>query len=325
MPSIWRQTVRRGVIFIGKMVQKTCSDQVQMRFRYCNYKIHEIAAVVPPCILSTSSSAQLSIMNARKSFFETLSQDELARVVRYIESNTLLSLLLAKDCLFASVVHLVISNLKFDGPPGIHFHFDSSTICIGIQTYRFSLVKSLFRACEGLLFVNVSGYFFIPKVRKDHKQRKIEQTALFTQILAPYLAPYSTVALTLDDHDIQVIDAIDKKFLRSVSNIVIESYTSKFPSSPLNMGLFREVGRNIKVFYHHGSFLSYFENIWEILGATLEKVTIESEPHENSEWVHCIRQLRIHCRKLVAIRLREDKYNRTSISEEDEPARMGRS
>ena len=51
-------------------------------------------------------------MNESASLLLTLSRDELARVARYIDSPTVLALLEAEECLFAPVMHLLITKLS---------------------------------------------------------------------------------------------------------------------------------------------------------------------------------------------------------------------
>lgn len=76
-------------------------------------------------------TALLSAVNASTSFLETLAQDELTRIVRYIDPSTLFPLIATEGCPFGSVFHLIISELRLCIGSEIEFGFRSSTLCVG--------------------------------------------------------------------------------------------------------------------------------------------------------------------------------------------------
>lgn len=192
------------------------------------YIIHEILALLPSSSSAKSSSVQLSTMDAPESFFETLSLDELACVVRYIESETLLRLLVVEGCPFSPVIHLLVSKLTFQGPGGIRFNFNSCTIDIGVEADDLAAVKSLLDACVGLQFAKFKGYFFF---FKRHNGTGSERIRRFTQLFASYLTARNSIDLLLNN-EIGFPSAIDKDFLNGDAKICITAKNKNDPASP---------------------------------------------------------------------------------------------
>lgn len=243
-------------------------------------------------------------MAARVSIFGTLSHDELAGVVRYIGSKTLLPLLLAKECPFAPVVHLLISNLDFGRFVEAHLRFQSATLIVDNRREHIALVKSLLETCKELRFSKVK--MLLGQPRKGIETVR-EQIGIFTHLFASYLSPRCSVTLTIPGQSFDVIGVIDEDLRKHISKVCFTVKSRFDSSSPTGTVTLRNLGLNLKSLSYSGWCISYFDDIWEFLGSTLERVEITSFSSDNTEWVRCIHKLNIHCRKLSAISLRNRK------------------
>jgi len=227
------------------------------------------------------------LMNVHEPFFSTLSDDELARIVSFIKSDTLLALLMSKQCTFAPVIRLLVSKLAFRRFVPNTFCFESSTLRVGSSTGSISSIKSVLEKCEGLRFTNVSIEI---NMNKSGTLNLGKLTKLFTS----YMDAKSTSSLTIRGQNLDVVRFIDKNFTKTIKELSISAPPGERISS---------VGLNLRVLRYGGHNLSYIKDIWEILGATLEKVDLPSISDENTEWVESMKQMKDHCRNLNSIHL----------------------
>lgn len=150
------------------------------------------------------------------SFLETLSQDELTRVTRYIRADTLKQLLAAEGSPFPKVIHLLVTRIEHTTGSGIFFKFKSSTLHIGLKT-NFSVVKSRLQACEGLRLRGITVTFI--KGRQD-RYEKFQRMENLTELLACYVASCNTARLVLLRHNIDTIRAIHPSFRSHITDVV---------------------------------------------------------------------------------------------------------
>jgi len=77
--------------------------------------------------------------------------------------------------------------------------------------------------------------------------------------------------------------------------------------SRIDMSLLKDADLNLRVLRYDGDYSRYIEDIWGIVGATLEEVHLpcvfDDENDDNSEWVQSMNQLKDHCGQLISIHL----------------------
>jgi len=199
-------------------------------------------------------------MNARESFFSL------------IESDTLVAQLSSNQCIFAPVIHLLISKLSFGNSIGISFGFESSTLYT--TSGDLSSIKSILEKCEGLRFTNVSIEFKNSGEYAD--AQSLMNFGRLTKLFASYMDSQSTSSLTIYNHNISCISVIDKNFLKRITELSICAPPREEISYRKDMSVLRDVDLNLRVLTYYGDKLIYIEDIWEIVGATLEERRMDS-------------------------------------------------
>jgi len=280
------------------------------------YRIHgfEHPSLIPFFLASLLQPTR-NTMNARPSFFRTLSDDELARLASFIASDTLLPLLASQECTFAPVIHLLISKLAFGNSIGIRFCFESSTLLIGKKSGYLSSINSMLKNCKGLRFTNVAVDFS----REEYGDSlPFIGFGRLTQLFASYMDAESTSSLTICGRSISFMSFMDKNFLMSITNISIRTPPGEDIMSPIEMSLLKDIDLNLKVLEYKGIYLRYIEEIWEIVGSTLEVVHLPYVVGDDDDWIPSINQMKIHCRNLNSIQL--GRLGRYGLTEEGETA-----
>lgn len=156
-------------------------------------------------------------------------------------------------------------------------------------------------------------------------EKRIERILRFTELFDSYLPSTTSICLTLLDYNIEVLRSIHKNFLRGITKLTIHPPPLLMPSSSLDITAFRNAGLYLKEFVYCGGCLSFMEDIWEVLGGSLETVTVRNVSGLNNGWVQCINKLKIYCGKLTRINFRNHKrrgnsHRPVAITEEIESA-----
>lgn len=86
-----------------------------------------------------------------------LSPDELARLVSFIDSDTLVSLLWSEASTFSSAIPLLSTRFYFFNRSRVQFDFKRSTLSIGISAENVPVAKSHLEGCKGLQFKRIDG------------------------------------------------------------------------------------------------------------------------------------------------------------------------
>lgn len=197
---------------------------------------------------------QLTSMNAQQYVLQTLSHDELARVIRRIDSDTLVPLIRAEECPFGHVVHLLISKLVVGRGSGIRFDFESSTVFVGEEPDDFTAAKYLLEECKGLMFEKARVIF---KGTHGLFETNSARMARFTDLFGCFLAPGSSISVRLHEQNTVSLCAVENNIRKAITELHLSMISTRHPPNPMDAASFRHLGLNLKVFEYDGYPLSY--------------------------------------------------------------------
>lgn len=229
-------------------------------------------------------------MNPNASLFSTLSDDELARVVRHVDSATLIPLIVCESSEFAHVIHHLVSKLEFGFSSGVTFRFKDATLGVGVGS-KYDVVESVLEKSGGIRFKRV--------MLQNHED--IVDIARFTDLFGRFLCSEITLKFKMGTTSYRGYGrGYGCEFVKADSEDALQAIRSS-PTRPSE--LLRVFTPGLKSFHYTGSYIRYFEDLWEIVGDTLEEVRIVDFPDCGfyAEWEQCIRKLKLHCRKLTSI------------------------
>jgi len=106
----------------------------------------------------------------------------------------------------------------------------------------------------------------------------------------------STSSLTIRDHNISCISVIGKNFLKTISELYVCAPLAEELRSRIDTSVLWNVDLNLSVLRYDGIYLRYIQDIWEIVGVTLEEVHLEVSD-DNAEWIQSMNQMKEHCRQ----------------------------
>lgn len=256
------------------------------------------------CFPSRGTSLPNS-MNPNASLFATLSDDELARVVRYVDSTTLIPLIACEPSEFAHVVHHLVSKLEFGFSPGITLRFKDDTLGVGFGS-DYNRVKSVLENCGALKFKRVML----------HNHEDVVDMQRFSELFGRFLCPEITLKFRMGTTSYRGYGrGYGCEFVKADSEDALNAIRSS-PTRPVE--LLRVFAPSLKSFHYTGSYVRYFEDFWEVVGDSLEEVRIVDFPDCGfyAEWEQCIRKLKINCRKLTTICM-SNGYGRPILEERE--------
>jgi len=237
-------------------------------------------------------------MDGSNLYFTTLSLDELYHLILAPRGNFRAQ----RDVFRAMGIPLSVKvaqkftkNLIVSHVDGVLQDFEQCSLGIGLATPLFHAIVYL--RIYGKVFSRVvlSNIGLIEPQHERYYPDTMYGRRIHFERYAAMIAPFLLPEITLEIHvyDSDLVEIFTNKFGNSIKHVNINTMGADFTLKCFSLP------SSLKSLDFIGTRLNKLDPLWELVGDSLEKVSITAVDHMG--WESCIRNLRTYCRKLSSI------------------------